>query len=86
MQVYSSANSGRDFIHAKMVFRRMFLVQPICSDKMMMISVQLHNRTVQATACAQYLSLAFTSSGLSPESKAKSSTTDTEIKNIFLYI
>ena len=69
MQVYSSANSGRDFIHAKKVFRRMFLVHPICSDKMMMVAVQLHNRTVQATACAQYLSLAFTSSGLSPESK-----------------
>lgn len=29
--------------------------------------LQLHNLTVQATACAQYLSLALTSSGWSPE-------------------
>lgn len=35
------------------------------------VAVQLQRRTVHATACAQYLSRAFTSSGLSPASVSK---------------
>lgn len=82
-----SANKGQR-LHSckgKVFISRFFLllIQPICSDKIMMNVVQLHNRTVQATACAQYLSLAFTSSGLSPELKSQTINNYNDINEMF---
>jgi len=69
-EISSSATNAWDIAHSLV-----FLVQT------WQWFIQLHNWTVQATACAQYLSLAFTSSGLSPVTNNKIENIQTSYPN-----